>query len=529
MLHFRRWQTWSILVVCLLSILLALPNTLPANVLAWLPAWYQKARIHLGLDLRGGAHFLLEVDIESVFRQKAEGLIDQARAELRKANIQIGVARPQGTGVIVPLRDPADLSRALEILRGLDSSLQAEAVGDREIKLAPSEVEVRRREQQIIDQSIEVLRRRVDPTGTTEPTIQRQGSNRILLQVPGIDDPQDLKNRINKTAKLAFHMVNEDFQPGQSMPSNSERLPYVDQRGTAENPQIVVLRRVIVGGEDLTDAQATFDQQTHRPIISFAFTTAGGRAFCTATGQNVGKRLAIVLDEGPQYGGRKVISAPVVQGSICGGHGIITGSFTTKETNELALLLRSGALPATLTVIEERSVGADLGADAIRAGTIAALIGAALVAVFMIAIYGFFGVLSVVAVAFNVVMIFAVMSALQASLTLPGIAGIVLTIGMAVDANVLIYERIREEKAAGRTALSALAAGFERAMSAIIDANVTTLIAGLLLFGFGSGPIRGFAVTLSVGLITTLFTAVLLTRLMVSEWYRRARPAQLNI
>jgi preprotein translocase subunit SecD len=284
-----------------------------------------------------------------------------------------------------------------------------------------------------------------------------------------------------------------------------------------------VSRRVVVSGEELTDAQATFDQQTNRPIVSFRFTTAGGRAFCRATTDNIGKPLAIVLDE-------RVISAPVIQSAICGGAGIITGSFTTQQTSELSLQLRSGALPATLTVIERRTVGADLGADAIHAGTLAAVVGTVLVILFMFLAYGpVFGGFANLAMAVNLLMVFAGMSVLGASLTLPGIAGLVLTVGMAVDSNVLIYERVREEQALGRSAMAALTAGYERAMSAIIDANLTTLIAGVLMFGFGSGPIKGFATTLSLGLLTSMFSSTIFTRMILAMWMRYRRPRELVI
>ncbi len=370
----------------------------------------------------------------------------------------------------------------------------------------------------MIDQSIEILRRRVDETGTIEPTIVRQGDDRIEPQVPGIKDTTDLKRKINQTAKLTFHLVNEDVaQAGQNIPANLppttflvptregmqalrasnpkayEDIQSANPRLTPEQvcrryqPQCLpVFKRVVVGGEDLDDAKSTFEsQQGGRPIISFTFNTAGGRAFCNATRQNIGKRLAIQLDG-------EIISAPVVQSAICGGSGIITGQFTTQQTQEQALLLRSGALPASLTIIEERTVGADLGADAIRSGTIAALVGTVMVVIFMLAVYGpLFGGFASIAMMVNMLLVFAGMSILGASLTLPGIAGLVLTVGMSVDSNVLIYERVREEKANGRSPFSALAEGYGRALTAVIDSNLTALIAGVLLFGFG--PVRSVA------------------------------------
>ncbi len=456
---------------------------------------------------------------------------------------------------MIVLRDETQRSKALEAIRNVDPTLVASGSGDM-IRLAYSDQELTKKKKEVIDQSIEILRRRVDETGTIEPTIVRQGDERILLQVPGIKDTTDLKRKINQTAKLTFHLVNEDVAatgqniPG-SMPATTSLVPTregmqelrrtnpkawediqnANPRMTPEQicrrfqPQCLpVLKRVVVGGEDLDDAKATFEQQQGgRPIISFTFNSAGGRSFCNATRTNIGKRLAIQLDG-------EIISAPVVQSAICGGSGIITGTFTTQQTQEQALLLRSGALPATLSIIQESTVGADLGADAIRSGTTAALVGTAMVALFMFIAYGpLFGGFANLAMLVNLLLVIAGMSILGASLTLPGIAGLVLTVGMSVDSNVLIYERVREEKALGRSAFSSIATGYERAMSAIIDANLTALIAGVLLFGFGSGPIRGFATALTLGLLTHLFTATVFTRMLLATWVRWRRPTEIVI
>lgn len=410
MLNLPRWQTIVIIAITVLSGLFALPNLLPASALDVLPGWYAQSRINLGLDLRGGAHFLLEVDLRSVLNERLTNLSDSVRADLRKQQVGFkDVNVEAGRAVVVTLRDEAQRAKAIEGIRALDPSLAVSGAGDT-IRIAYSEQELFRRKREVIDQSIEILRRRVDETGTIEPTIVRQGDERILLQVPGIKDTSDLKRKINQTAKLAFHLVNEDVAAaGQNIPAALppttylvptregmqdlrranptafEEIQSANPRLTPEQicrryqPQCLpVLKRVVVGGEDLDDSRATFEQQQGgRPIISFTFNSVGGRAFCAATRANIGKRLAIQLDG-------EIISAPVVQSAICGGSGIITGSFTTQQTQEQALLLRSGALPATLTIIEERTVGADLGADAIRAGTIAALLGTALVAVFML-------------------------------------------------------------------------------------------------------------------------------------------------
>ncbi len=556
MLNLPRWQTIVIIAITVLSGLFALPNMLPSSVLDVLPHWYSQNRINLGLDLRGGAHFLLEADLRSVLTERLTNLSDSVRADLRKQQVGIkDVHVEPGRALTVTLRDEAQRPKAVEAIRALDPSLVISGSGDT-IRLAYSEQELFRRKKEVIDQSIEILRRRVDETGTLEPTIVRQGDERILLQVPGIKDTTDLKRKINQTAKLTFHLVNEDvaaaganipatLPPTTSLVPTREGMqelrrnnPKAWEEIQAANPRmspeqicrryqpqcLPVLKRVVVGGEDLDDSKATFEQQQGgRPIISFTFNSAGGRAFCAATRANIGKRLAIQLDG-------EIISAPVVQSAICGGSGIITGSFTTQQTQEQALLLRSGALPATLTIIEERTVGADLGADAIRAGTVAALVGTALVALVMFVSYGpVFGGFANLAMLVNLLMVFAGMSILGASLTLPGIAGLVLTVGMAVDSNVLIYERVREEKALGRSAFSSIATGYERAMSAIIDANLTTLIAGVLLFGFGSGPIRGFATTLSLGLLTSMFSSTIFTRMLLAVWVRWRRPTELVI
>ena len=554
MLNLQRWQSIAVIAFTALAVLFALPNVLPGALLDHLPGWYQQSRINLGLDLRGGAHFLLEADLRSVLNERLTNLSDSVRGELRKQQVAYkDVTVDQARAVTVTLRDESQRAKAIEAIRAMDPSLSVSGSGDT-IQLAYSDQDLIRRKKEVIDQSIEILRRRVDETGTIEPTIVRQGDDRILLQIPGIKDTTDLKRKINQTAKLTFHLVNEDMisaGPGAAVPPTTFMVPTregIQQlRATntkawdeiqAANPRMTpeqicrryqpqclpVFKRVIVSGEDLDDAKSTFEQQNGgRPIISFTFNAAGGRAFCTATRTNIGKRLAIQLDN-------EIISAPVVQSAICGGSGIITGTYTTQQTQEQALLLRSGALPATLSIIEERTVGADLGADAIHSGTVAALVGTVMVILFMLAVYGpVFGGFASIAMMVNMLLVFAGMSILGASLTLPGIAGLVLTVGMSVDSNVLIYERVREEKANGRSAFSALSTGYEKALTAVIDSNLTALIAGVLLFGFGSGPIRGFATSLTLGLLTHLFTATIFTRMLLSLWVRWRRPTELPI
>ena len=557
MLNLPRWQTIAIIVITALAGLLALPNLLPNSIDSHLPAWYQASRINLGLDLRGGAYFLLEADLRGVMNERLTNLSDSVRGEMRKQQVAFkSVDVEAGRAVVLVLRDEAQRAKAIEGIRGLDPSLTIAGTGDT-VRVGYADVDMVRKRKEVIDQSIEILRRRVDETGTIEPTIVRQGDDRILLQVPGIKDTTELKRKINQTAKLTFHLVDESVAAtGQNVPAalppttflvptreGMQSLRAADPKKFDEiqsaNPRLTpeqicrryqpqclpVFKRVVVGGEDLDDAKSTFEGQQNggRPIISFSFNGAGGRAFCAATRANIGKRLAIQLDS-------EIISAPVVQSAICGGSGIITGQFTTQQTQEQALLLRSGALPATLTIIEERTVGADLGADAIHSGTVAALVGTAFVILFMLISYGpVFGGFASLAMFVNMLLVFAGMSVLGASLTLPGIAGLVLTVGMSVDSNVLIYERVREERANGRSPFSALATGYERALTAVIDSNLTALIAGVLLFGFGAGPIRGFATSLTLGLLTHLFTATIFTRMTLSIWVRWRRPTELPI
>jgi preprotein translocase subunit SecD len=556
-LHLPRWQTIAIIIFTALAGIFALPNILPDSVDNILPKWYSQNRINLGLDLRGGAHFLLEADLRGVLNERLTNMSDSVRGDLRKNQIGFKNVTVEPDGhVVVELRDAAQRAKAIETIHSVDGSLTVAGQGDT-IQLGYSAQDLATKRKEVIDQSIEILRRRVDETGTIEPTIVREGDDRILLQVPGIKDTTELKRKINQTAKLTFHLVDENVAArGQNVPAvlppttflvptreGMQALRATNPKAYDEiqsaNPKLTpeqicrryqppclpVFKRVVVGGEDLDDAKATFESQQNggRPIISFTFNAAGGRSFCAATRQNIGKRLAIQLD-------REIISAPVVQSAICGGSGIITGNFTSQQTQEQALLLRSGALPATLTIIEERTVGADLGADAIHAGTVAAVVGTALVMVFMFITYGpLFGGFANIAMGVNLLLVLAGMSVLGASLTLPGIAGLVLTVGMSVDSNVLIYERVREERANGRSALGALTAGYERALTAVVDSNLTALIAGVLLFGFGSGPIRGFATSLSLGLVTHLFTATIFTRMLLATWMRWRRPTVLAL
>jgi preprotein translocase subunit SecD len=480
----------------------------------------------LGLDLQGGSHLLLEVDSAAVRKEQLQSIDDDVLRVLRQARIPFTGRAVRGNNVEVHITRDTDLDNALAKLRELSQPVTgfAGTTGQRTITvtangstitLSPTDPAITERVRQAVDQSIQIVERRVNELGLVEPTIQREGLDRILVQVPGLQDPSRLKEILGKTAKLDFRMVDTSMSPEQAEqahPVDSEILP-----GETPGQNYLIEKRVLVSGADLVDAQPSFDQRTNEPVVNFRFNSAGARKFAEVTQANVGKPFAIVLDN-------KVISAPVIREPILGGSGQISGNFTVQSANDLAILLRAGALPAPLTIIEERTVGPGLGQDSINAGEHAAYAGAALVVIFMLATYGLFGLFANIAVAINVAMIFGILSLLSATLTLPGIAGIVLTVGIAVDSNVLIYERIREEVRAGRSAINAIDAGFSRALATILDSNITTFIAAAVLFYIGTGPVRGFAVTLGIGIITTLFTAFTLTRLIVAYWVRLWRP-----
>jgi preprotein translocase subunit SecD len=489
--------------------------------------------VNLGLDLRGGAHLLAEVQVVDVYKARMDGWWPEVRDALRDVRDQVGSVRRQPGQVPYELRvqieTEAGMAAAVQAVRALASNVVTlTGVGQTDIDVTAegnvlivqlSEPEREALDLRTIQQSLEIIRTRVDTAGTREPTIQRQGADRILIQVPGIGSATELKALIGTTAKLTFNPVvrrgtAEDQTPG---PGNIS-LPSMDEEGVWYTVEEVP----VVSGEDLTNAKGDFDQNG-RPAVAFQFDVRGARAFGDYTAQNIGAPFAIVLDG-------EVISAPVIQSHIPGGSGIITGNFTVEEANRLAVLLSAGALPASMTFLEERTIGPELGQDSIDAGRVATLVAAGSVSLLMIASYGLFGVFAVVALAINMGLIFGVMSMIGATLTLPGIAGLVLTIGMAVDANVLIYERIRDELRAGaKNAARAIELGFERALSAIVDANVTTLITAGVLFFLGAGPVRGFAVTLAIGIITSVFTAINVTRLIVTYWYNRRKPKTLVV
>src|SRR6201996_5562725 len=533
MLYFTRWKALGILLTALVVCLCAVPNFFPeATVKAW-PTWAQR-RMVLGLDLQGGSYLLLEVDSNYVKKEKLDQIRDDVRRVLRENRIvytglvarndAVEVRISKDTDQPVALSKLRDLSQPLGGLLGSNGqrSLDVTDAGNGTIRLTVPPAAVTDRIRQTIEQSIQIVEKRVNELGTVEPVIQRQGTDRILVQVPGLQDPTHLKELLGKTAKMEFRMVDTTVPPDQAqagrVPPDSEVLM------STSSPKVpyVIKKQVLVSGGDLTDAQPGFDQRTSEPVVNFRFNSTGSRKFAQATTDNVGQPFAIVLDN-------EVISAPVIREPITQGSGQISGNFTVQAANDLAVLLRAGALPAPLTVIEQRPVGPGLGQDSIEKGELAAYVGSILVIVFMLVTYRLFGVFANIAVAINVAMIFGVLSLLNATLTLPGIAGIVLTVGIAVDSNVLIYERIREELRGGRTAISAIDAGFKRALSTILDSNITTFIAAAVLFYIGAGPVRGFAVTLGIGIITTVFTAFTLTRLIVATWVRWKRPQTVPI
>ncbi|HWW46742.1 MAG TPA: protein translocase subunit SecD [Xanthobacteraceae bacterium] len=530
MLYFTRWKAIAVVLTALIVCACAIPNFFPeATVKTW-PKWAQRHLV-LGLDLQGGSHILLEVDSKAVRKDKLDQIRDDVRRTLRDAKIGYTGLVIRNDAVEVRVK-PEELDKALPKLRELSQPLTGilGSSGQRTVDIADAGgglirmtvplAAINDRIRQSVEQSIQIVERRVNELGTVEPLIQRQGLDRILVQVPGLQDPTRLKELLGKTAKLDFRMVDTSVSPDQArqgrLPADSELLMSSEGEGANKVPY-VIKKQVLVSGADLTDAQPGFDQRTGEPIVSFRFNTAGARKFARATTENVGQPFAIVLDN-------EVISAPVIREPITGGSGQISGNFTVQQANDLAILLRAGALPAPLSVIEERTVGPGLGQDSIAKGELAAYVGSILVIVFMLLTYRLFGVFANLAVAINVAMIFGVLSMLNATLTLPGIAGIVLTVGIAVDSNVLIYERIREELHAGRTAISAIDAGFKRALATILDSNLTTFIAAAVLFYVGTGPVRGFAVTFGIGIITTVFTAFTVTRLMVATWVRWKRP-----
>ncbi len=555
MLQIDTWKRVLIWSVCVIGLILALPNAfytrveqsndakaaielgidtpeMQAEAAQW-PNWMPSSLVNLGLDLRGGAHLLAEVKVEDVYESRMEAMWPEIRDALRDERATVGTIRKQQSApdeIRVRISQPDGMPRALEVVRGLARQIQtltgagatdieARADGEDTIVVQLSEAEKLASNDRTVRQALEIIRRRIDEVGTREPTIQRQGADRILIQVPGIGSAGELKEIIGTTAQLTFNAVTgpTSTEPDASVGPGQKRVPSLDQEGVF----YTIDSAPVVTGEELVDAQPSFDQNG-RPAVNFRFNTSGARKFGDYTLENIGAPFAIVLDD-------EVISAPVIQSHIPGGSGIITGNFTVEESTNLAVLLRAGALPAGLEFLEERTIGPELGQDSIDAGKVATIVAFVAVLAFMALSYGLFGLFANIALIINVGLLFGLLSLIGATLTLPGIAGIVLTVGMAVDANVLIFERIREELKSAKGPARAIELGYEKALSAILDANVTTFITAVILFAMGSGPVRGFAITLGLGILTSVFTAIFVTRLMIVIWFERRRPKMIEV
>lgn len=505
-----------IIAICLAGVFFAIPNVVPDKTK--LPKWWQP--VNLGLDLQGGSSLLLQVKMDEVLKDKMATLEDLARQELRRLKVRYQDLSSSKDGVTVKIADYMARDKAKEAFRKMDEGLEVteDEEGNGLVTIFYGEPATMQLKARVIDQSVGIVRRRIDELGTKEPIVQGQGSDRILVQLPGVQNPESVKILLGKTAKMSFHLVDETTSLAQARRGKISKTSRV--MSGSEGEQYVVIKRPVVGGENLSDARVTFEQG--QPVVSFRFDTLGGRKFAEVTSNHVNERLAIVLDN-------EVISAPNINGPITGGSGIITGHFTPKTAADLALLMRSGALPAPLEVMEERTVGAGLGADSIHDGVIAAIVGFVAIIVFMLLAYGLFGAMVDITLFLNLAIMLGVMSFIGTTLTLPGIAGIILTIGMAVDANILIFERIREEVNHGRSIRDAITVGFTEAYRTIVDSNLTTLVAGAVLFYFGSGPVRGFAVTLTIGILTSMFTSVTVSRLMVEAWMAKVKPTKLPL
>lgn len=509
MANFPRWKLIVIALVCALGVVFAMPNF----ALVKLPSWWPKQTMNLGLDLRGGSHLLLEVDFPFYVNEQMSSLQDSLRKSLRQEKIGYLNLRASANSVSFNVKE-ADLTDKVKTLIGKNRDLALNIDGDK-FFVSYSEEYLKNLKSKLIEQSIEIIRRRVDETGTKEPIIQRQGEDKVLLQVPGLDNPDHLKNLLGQTAKMTFHLVNETVTSLAQVPFDTMLLDSEpDEQGHTH--KVPVYKKVVLNGDLLSNAMVSFDQYS-RPVVAFEFNNQGAKQFAEITSANVGKRLAIVLDN-------KLICAPNISVPIVGGAGHISGNYTAQTANDLALLLRAGALPAPLKVVEERTVGPSLGQVSIEEGKMAAIISIVAVVIFMIMVYGIFGIFANIALFFNLIFLVALLSLLQATLTLPGIAGIVLTMGMSVDANVLIFERIREESKNGVSSFMALERGFSQAFNTIIDSNLTTILVAVCLYMFGSGAVKGFAVTLIIGITTSMFSAITLTKLMIGAWTHKYRP-----
>ncbi len=523
MINFPKWKIILVALICLWGFYQASANFLTADQRAQYKFLPQDT-VKLGLDLQGGSHLLLKVDFDHFLKEYFDGVLDDIRKNFRAAKIgyiNLGVKQDEAGKPYIglTLRNAEDADKARTEIRNISRDFDVTVNGS-DFALTYSSDVLKKMKRDVLEKSIEIVRRRVDETGTREPTIQMQGEDRILLQVPGLQNPEELKKLLGKTAKMTFHLMDNDDPFGTStsfIKPEEEKLPDIDAKS---NRQYLVNKKVELSGDLLTDAQATFDQA--QPVVSFKFNNMGGRKFAQITSENVGKPFAVVLDD-------KVITAPRINQAILGGSGIITGGFTVQEAQELALLLRSGALPAPITIVEERTVGPSLGQDSIDAGKRATLVGFIFITVCMLLVYRLFGLFADIALVVNLFIILSILSLFGATLTMPGIAGLVLTMGIAVDANVLIFERIKDELRNGKSVIAAIDHGFNRAFTTILDSNLTTIIAAFFLYTYGSGTIKGFAVTLTVGVISSLFTAITLTKLLIIVWLRKTKPKTLKL
>lgn len=528
MLDFSRSKVFSILAVCFVFLLLAFPNLLSESNRSKLPSFIPSRAVNLGLDLQGGSYLLLELQFDRYINEQLASSVDALRSAMIADKIMYRDLAQSGDVIKFTLLKNNSDKTIKDVVAKIDGELEVKNPNGDNYEVSFFKTALQAKKIRLIEQSMQIVNKRVNETGTREPIIQRQGENRIVLQVPGLHEPERLKALLGKTAKMTFHLLDENADPSDLVQGKApigSTIMYEEitgENGEVKNYPLAIKNRVMLSGDLLVDASVDYDQQTNKPVVAFRFNSEGARRFGEITRDNIGKHFAIVLDN-------KVITAPRILSAILGGSGIITGGFSAESANDLAVLLRSGALPVPLKVVEERSVGPSLGADSIAAGKNAALLAVAFVMGFMLINYGLFGIFANIALFVNLIFLIGALSLFQATLTLPGIAGIVLTLGMAVDANVLIYERIREEMRAGKTPFAAVEHGFRISKATILDANVTTLIATLFLYYFGTGTVKGFAVTLAIGILASMFTAILLTRLMVSVWLRRTRPKSIPI